>query len=168
MHSYRMWSIGCILAEMLDGKPLFPGEDYTSLLFSTCLDHQTQKITMLSNAGTHVSISVAYLLSRRQSGSKSYRRPQILLSICSRDFWRSTLLSASACKRHSNIRILQHTIALRMSRPHVRFPKASLTSMRTQKTRAARIGRVSVPQNFWKLVWLTRLLGLIYEEVQRL
>jgi serine/threonine protein kinase len=162
-----MWSIGCILAEMLDGKPLFPGEDYSSLLFSTCLDHQTQKITMLSIAGTHVSISVAYLSSRRQSASKSYQRPQIWLSICSRGFWRSTLLTASACKRHSNIRMLRHTTTLRMSRPHLRFPKASLTSMRTQRTRAARIGRVSVPQKNWKLVWLTLSLGLIYGEVLR-
>lgn len=23
-----MWSVGCILAEMLSGKPLFPGRDY--------------------------------------------------------------------------------------------------------------------------------------------
>jgi mitogen-activated protein kinase 1/3 len=32
-----MWSIDCILAEMLDGKPLLPGEDYDqqlSLIFN--------------------------------------------------------------------------------------------------------------------------------------
>jgi mitogen-activated protein kinase 1/3 len=28
-----MWSVGCVLAEMLSGKPLFPGRDCTPLLF---------------------------------------------------------------------------------------------------------------------------------------
>ena len=26
-----MWSVGCVLAEMLSGKPLFPGRDCTCL-----------------------------------------------------------------------------------------------------------------------------------------
>jgi mitogen-activated protein kinase 1/3 len=29
-----MWSVGCVLAEMLSGKPLFPGRDCVSLLAS--------------------------------------------------------------------------------------------------------------------------------------
>jgi serine/threonine protein kinase len=28
-----MWSVGCVLAEMLNGKPLFPGRDCTLLHF---------------------------------------------------------------------------------------------------------------------------------------
>ena len=32
-----MWSVGCVLAEMLSGKPLFPGRDCTSLPPLTCL-----------------------------------------------------------------------------------------------------------------------------------
>ncbi|KAJ6590130.1 mitogen activated protein kinase-like protein [Mycena vulgaris] len=39
MHTFKghtraidMWSVGCVLAEMLSGKPLFPGRDYVSQL----------------------------------------------------------------------------------------------------------------------------------------
>jgi mitogen-activated protein kinase 1/3 len=28
-----MWSVGCVLAEMLSGKPLFPGRDCESIIF---------------------------------------------------------------------------------------------------------------------------------------
>lgn len=31
-----MWSVGCVLAEMLSGKPLFPGRDCT-LAFSRAI-----------------------------------------------------------------------------------------------------------------------------------
>ena len=32
-----VWSVGCILAEMLNGKPLFPGKDCNCTLSSVCL-----------------------------------------------------------------------------------------------------------------------------------
>jgi mitogen-activated protein kinase 1/3 len=31
-----MWSVGCVLAEMVSGKPLFPGRDCTTLSISFC------------------------------------------------------------------------------------------------------------------------------------
>jgi mitogen-activated protein kinase 1/3 len=43
-----MWSVGCILAEMLDGKPLLPGGGYDeqlTLIFDY-FEHRPLKIAM--------------------------------------------------------------------------------------------------------------------------
>lgn len=40
-----VWSVGCILAEMLSGKPLFPGKDCKSNLDSD--SQQTAVLTLL-------------------------------------------------------------------------------------------------------------------------
>jgi serine/threonine protein kinase len=41
-----IWSVGCILAEMLSGKPLFPGRDCESVPYTaTRLNRFVQTIT---------------------------------------------------------------------------------------------------------------------------
>ena len=48
-----VWSVGCILAEMLNGKPLFPGKDCTYYSFSL---GNTQTLTGLSRpSSTHAN-----------------------------------------------------------------------------------------------------------------
>jgi serine/threonine protein kinase len=74
-----VWSVGCILAEMLSGKPLFPGKDCTpslachsrsdanvlqtiisSRLFSTCSELQLWKTIMASSLVVPANTSDLY------------------------------------------------------------------------------------------------------------
>lgn len=44
-----IWSTGCIFAEMLEGKPLFPGKDRTCLYrFPTDTTHQSADVNQFS------------------------------------------------------------------------------------------------------------------------
>lgn len=44
-----IWSTGCIFAEMLEGKPLFPGKDRTCLsFFPAGLTHQNVDVNQFS------------------------------------------------------------------------------------------------------------------------
>src|SRR6266516_6950397 len=92
-----VWSVGCILAEMLSGKPLFPGKDCTfhpsireclntnlrnykittsSLLFLTFLEHRLWKTIMASSLAAPENIFGPFH-SRRRSHSRlcSRRHP---------------------------------------------------------------------------------------------
>ena len=51
-----IWSVGCILAELLSGKPLFPGRDY---------HHQLQLILDVTGqsaeTGSHLLMIISYI-----------------------------------------------------------------------------------------------------------
>ena len=73
-----IWAVGCILAEMLTGKPLFPGRDY---------GHQLDLI--LDVIGTPTLAEYAAITSRR---SRDYIRA---LPIRSRKPWAALVPEAS-------------------------------------------------------------------------
>ena len=89
-----VWSVGCILAEMLSGKPLFPGKDcrwssrskilcanmvqtITNLpSFSMFLVHQPWRIIMASSPVVRASTSALFLSRRRFPLSRCSQRLQ--------------------------------------------------------------------------------------------
>ncbi|KAJ7838881.1 kinase-like domain-containing protein, partial [Mycena leptocephala] len=75
------WAVGCILAELLSGCPLFPGRDYK---------HQLEFI--LHIIGTPTPDKLRKLTSRR---SRDYIR-ELPTSICKRRAFRSLFPQASA------------------------------------------------------------------------
>ena len=48
-----IWSVGCILAEMIDGKPLFPGEIALRLVTFDALDHSNGSPSLSLYLGKH-------------------------------------------------------------------------------------------------------------------
>jgi len=94
-----IWSVGCILAEMLSGKPLFPGKDckwdngtlisidnrqiitsLPSFLMSSAL--QQWKTTMASNPVEPANISAPYPSKRRSLGRSCFHTSMTWLWIC--------------------------------------------------------------------------------------
>merc|ERR1712115_684074 len=118
-HTVDLWSVGCIMAEMLTGKTLFPGSDHidqlTRIPFSVEL--QTQSSFTRSPAMRLATTSDHFPRWRRKTCTKFLRGPIHLRSTCWRRCWSWTLTRGSRRSRPWRTLIWLSTPTPQMS-PH--------------------------------------------------
>ena len=142
-----VWSVGCILAEMLSGKPLFPGKDCKfkkpnvkpKLTFQTIINLLLSlmflalplwRITMASNLGGPANTSVHSHLRRRFPSNPCSQRLPIWHLTFSKNYLLLILLSGSLLKKRLSIRTWNRTTIRKMSQLQHQFQKNSLISIR--------------------------------------
>jgi mitogen-activated protein kinase 1/3 len=125
-----VWSVGCILAEMLSGKPLFPGKDYHHQL--TLILDVLGTPTMEDYYGIKSRRAREYIRSLpfKPCSPRRTTSPWTFWSGCSL----STLSSASQSRRRSSTHTSSPTTTLRMSQLRTQFQRSSSTLTRTRTT----------------------------------